>query len=130
MEITIGTTCTKKSKVTDKLTAAAVGSGDLPVYATPMMIALMEDAATSCLKPFLDKESTSVGTEMSISHLSATPVGMQVSATAEIVKVEGRQVLFKVTAADACGPIGEGTHTRFIVGSKRFVEKATGKLQK
>lgn len=104
-------------------TALAVGSGDLEVFATPMMAALMENAAAACIAEELGEENTSVGTMLSVSHVRATPVGMKVKATAELLKVEGRKYDFKVTAEDERGLIGEGTHSRVAVNRERFLEK-------
>ena len=110
-------------------TAAEVGSGDVGVFATPMMIALMEGAAVACLKPLLSEGQTSVGASISTSHSAATPVGMKVTATARITAVDGKKVDFVVFASDECGPIGEGTHTRFILNKERFEQKALAKLE-
>lgn len=104
-------------------TALAVGSGDLEVFATPMMAALMENAAAACIAEELGEDNTSVGTALSISRVRATPTGMKVKATAELVKVEGRKYDFKVTAEDERGLIGEGTHSRVSVNRERFLAK-------
>lgn len=109
--------------VDENNTALAVGSGDLEVFATPMMASLMENAAAACIAEELGEENTSVGTMLSVSHVRATPVGMKVKATAELVKVEGRKYDFKVTAEDERGLIGEGTHSRVSVNRERFLEK-------
>ena len=116
--------------VTENNTAKSVGSGSLSVYATPAMLALIERAACEALKGALNEGETSVGTLLNVKHLSATPVGMQVSATAELVESEGRRLVFKVTANDECGLIGEGMHERFIVYSEKFTEKTYSKLNK
>ncbi len=116
--------------VTDSNTALSVGSGSLKVYATPAMIALMEKAACEAVKPLLNEGETTVGTGLNVSHVSATPVGMQVSATAEVLSHEGRKFVLKVEAFDESGLIGEGTHERFTVLSERFTEKTYSKLQK
>ena len=115
-------------KVEDKDTAMQVGSGTLAVFATPRMIALMEECAYKCIAGELDSGSTSVGTLMNVSHLAATPVGMQVTAVAEVTAVEGRRVSFKVTAFDEAGLIGEGVHDRFIVFEEKFMAKTYSKL--
>ena len=89
---------TVETVVDEENTALAVGSGDMEVFATPMMIALMENAAAACIAADLGEENTSVGTMISVSHVSATPMGMKVKATAELVNVEGRKYDSKVTA--------------------------------
>ena len=105
-----------------------MGSGSLLVYATPCMVALMEGAACEAIAPALSEEKTSVGTALNISHLSATPVGMEVRAEAEVTEVEGNTITFTVTAYDEKGKIGEGTHKRAIVTAQRFLEKTYAKL--
>ena len=109
--------------VDESNTALAVGSGSLKVFATPMMIALMENAAAACIADDLGEGNTSVGTAISVSHVAATPMGMKVKATAELVAVEGRKYDFKVTADDERGLIGEGTHSRFAVNGEKFTNK-------
>lgn len=109
--------------VDESNTALAVGSGSLKVFATPMMIALMENAAAACIADDLGEGNTSVGTAISVSHVAATPMGMKVKATAELVAVEGRKYDFKVTAEDERGLIGEGTHSRFAVNGEKFTNK-------
>ena len=128
MEITIGMSGTASTLVEREDTALEVGSGSLLVYATPCMVALMEGAACEAIAEALGEDVTSVGTELSISHLSATPVGMEVYAEAEVTEVEGKAITFKVVAFDEAGKIGEGTHKRFIVNSQRFLEKTYTKL--
>jgi predicted thioesterase len=108
--------------------AKEVGSGSLLVYATPCMVALMEGAACDAIKDALGEEKTSVGTELNISHLSATPVGLEVRAEAEVTAVDGSTITFQVTAFDESGKIGEGTHKRVLVNVQRFLDKAYGKL--
>ena len=116
-------------KVEEKDTAKEVGSGTLAVFATPRMIALMEECAYKCIASELDSGSTSVGTLMNVSHLAATPVGMTVTATAEVTALEGRRVTFKVTASDEAGLIGEGVHDRFVVFEEKFISKTYSKLK-
>lgn len=127
-EVTIGTTLTKSITVENKNLAITVGSGDLEVFATPMMIALMENVSAECLSQFLDNGETSVGTFISTSHIAATPLKMTVSATAVITAVNGREIEFTVSASDDKGKIGEGTHKRFVVFSEKFQAKANQKL--
>lgn len=126
-EIKIGAVNEKQAVVTEDKLALNVGSGNVKVFATPMMIALMEGAAAECLAPFLDEGFTSVGTQMNVSHSAATPTGMKVKAAAEITAADGKRVDFKVSAYDEAGLIGEGTHTRFIVFKEKFEQKATTK---
>lgn len=115
--------------VSNELTAKTVGSGTLDVLATPVMIARMEQAAWMTVAPHLSPEESTVGTRMDAKHLSPTPVGMDVTCRAELTQVEGRRLVFHVTAWDAQGPIGEGTHERAIIQAPRFLEKAQKKLQ-
>ena len=128
MEITVGMTGSVSTAVEREDTAYEVGSGSLLVYATPCMVALMEGAACEAIAPALSEEKTSVGTALNISHLSATPVGMEVRAEAEVTEVEGNTITFTVTAYDEKGKIGEGTHKRAIVTAQRFLEKTYAKL--
>lgn len=109
-------------------TASEVGSGELLVYATPCMAALMEGAACEAIAEALSEGQTSVGTMLSIEHTSATPVGMEVHAEAEVTAVEGKVITFAVTAWDEAGEIGKGTHKRVIVNSQKFLDKAYDKL--
>lgn len=116
--------------VTENNTAVSVGSGSLAVYATPAMLALMEKAACEAIAPILNAGETTVGTNLNVDHVAATPVGMTVSATAELVSRDGRKLVFNVTASDESGIIGKGTHERFVVLSDRFTEKTYSKLDK
>jgi len=109
-------------------TALEVGSGSLLVYATPCMTALMEGAACEALSDLLPEDKTTVGTELNVKHLSATPVGMEVRAVAEITAIEGSMITFQVTAYDEAGKIGEGTHKRAVITSQRFLDKTYSKL--
>ncbi len=116
--------------VTESNTALSIGSGSLKVYATPAMLALMEKAACEAVSSILNDGETTVGTMLNVSHVAATPVGMNVSATAELLSHEGRKFVFKVTASDESGIIGEGMHERFTVNSERFIEKTYAKTKK
>ena len=107
--------------------ARAVGSGLLPVLATPAMTAMMEQAAAGALEEFLPEGWTSVGISLNIEHTSATPLGMNFRAEAEVTAVEGRKILFDVRAYDDAGEIGRGTHARFAVESEPFLTKAAKK---
>ena len=111
-------------------TAVAVGSGMLEVFATPMMIALMEKTACESVAPYLEEGSGTVGTELNVKHVAATPIGVQVTCETELVEVDGRRLVFHVKASDEAGLIGEGTHERFIINNEKFQSKANGKLNK
>lgn len=129
-EIKIGLTNEVSEMVTESNTATAMGSGVLKVYATPAMCALMEKAASDLMDTLVDEGNTTVGISLNIAHNAATPVGMKVSAKAEITAVDGRKISFKVTASDEAGEIGCGTHDRFIVGAEKFQAKTDSKLNK
>ncbi len=129
-EVQVGTKGTASTMVDATKLAVTVKSGSLPVFSTPMMVALMEQAACDALSKFLDEEETSVGTSVTILHVAATPSGVQVSAEAEVTAVSGREITFRVTANDRCGLIGEGTHKRFVVHAESFLEKANAKRGK
>ena len=128
MPITVGLKGRAETVVTDSNTAAAVGSGLVPVFATPFMIAIMENAAVNALLPHLAEDEGSVGTHLDVSHDAATPIGMKVWAEAEVTAVDGKKVTFAVTAFDEAGPIGKGTHERFIIKPERFLAKTQAKL--
>ena len=128
MEITVGMKGESFNLVEREDTAYEVGSGSLLVYATPCMVALMEGAACEAIAPAILEGKTSVGTALNISHIAATPVGLEVRAEAEVTAVEGNTITFQVTAYDESGKIGEGTHKRAVVSSQRFLEKVYGKL--
>ena len=128
--ILIGTKCRLEQTVTEELTAATVGSGALPVFGTPYMIALMENASLTLLQSFLDAEQGSVGVHLDVKHTAPTPVGMKVIVEAEVTAVSenGKMVDFAVNAWDEKGPIGTGTHTRAIIHNERFLAKCNAKL--
>ena len=128
MEITVGLKGEVATIVEREDTAQEVGSGSLLVYATPCMVALMEGAACEAIADCLPDTKTSVGTELNISHLSATPVGLEVRAEAEVTAVDGNTITFQVTAYDEAGKIGEGIHKRVIVTTQRFLDKVYDKL--
>ena len=115
--------------VSDQDTAKKYGSGDLDVYATPAMIALMENAATNCVKVQLLEGFTTVGIEINVKHLRATPVGVKVRAEAILEKVDGKRLFFKVKAYDDLGKIGEGINIRYLVSAEKFVGKTTRPTQ-
>lgn len=129
MELRVGIIGKADILVDNSNTAKAMGSGDLAVFATPAMIALMEKAATIAVSEFLPEGSTTVGTMINIKHISATPVGMKVAAQATLVEVDGKKLLFTVEAFDGKEKIGEGQHERFIINSEKFMVRANGKKQ-
>lgn len=116
-----------KAVVDGARTARAVGSGSAEVFATPMMIALMEAAAVDCVAAHLAPGETSLGTHVDVSHRAATPLGGAVEATAELVEVNGRSLVFRVEARDGQGLIGEGRHMRSVVDEARFMLKVNSK---
>ena len=128
MEITVGLKGEASTLVEREDTAQEVGSGSLLVYATPCMVALMEGAACNALEGVLGEDKTSVGIELNVSHIAATPVGMEVRAEAEVTEVDGNTICFKLTCWDEAGKIGEGTHKRVIVTSQKFLDKTYAKL--
>ena len=103
--------------------ASAVGSGGLEVFATPSMVALMENAAMNAVAPYLPEGSTTVGSQINVVHSKPSGIGAVIAATAELVAVEGRRLQFKVVAEDGTGVIGDGTHVRYIVDIERFLSK-------
>jgi len=123
-----GLVCEKTDTVTEKNTASSFGSGFLSVFSTPSMIALMEFTALSAADPLLPPGWSTVGTELNIKHLSATPLGMKVSARAELINIDGRALVFRVEAFDEAGKIGEGTHGRFIVENEKFLARTAKKV--
>ena len=128
MEITVGMKGTVSTLVEREDTAYEVGSGSLLVYATPCMVALMEGAACEAIAEAIPEGKTSVGTALDISHLAATPVGLEVRAEAEVTEVNGSSITFHVTAYDEAGKIGEGTHKRAVITTQRFLDKVYAKL--
>ena len=128
MEITVGMKGEVSTYVEREDTAREVGSGDLLVYATPCMVALMEGAACEAIANALSDTQTTVGTALNIEHIAATPVGLDVRAEATVTAVEGKVITFEVNAYDEAGQIGKGIHRRVIVNTQKFLEKAYDKL--
>jgi len=119
----IGLTHTSNLVVADGNTAIALGSGDMPVLATPAMMALMENAAMLAVASELEDGETTVGGHIESSHLRPTSVGTEVAATATLEKIDGRKLYFKIVASQGETIIGEGTHLRFIVNREKFLSK-------
>ncbi len=128
MEISVGMKGQASTVAEREDTAKEVGSGDLLVYATPCMAALMEGAACEAIAGCLGEDKTTVGTALHLEHTSATPVGMEVTAEAEVTEVEGKTITFQIRAFDEAGEIGKATHTRVIVNTQKFLDKAYSKL--
>ncbi|NCE65993.1 dihydrolipoamide acyltransferase [Pseudoflavonifractor sp. 524-17] len=124
MELEVGRAGRAETVVTRENTAAALGSGLLPVFATPAMVALMEAAAVNACQDMLEEGSGTVGTRLDLAHEAATPVGQTVWAEATLTGVEGRRLTFTVAAYDGAGRIGQGIHERFIIQNERFLAKA------
>ena len=128
-ELKTGIKCVKEQVVTEDVTAAALASGGLAVFATPAMIAMMEYAAWDSVEGCLQEGQTTVGILMNVKHLAATPVGMHIRAESELIEIDGRRLVFKVAAYDDVDLIGEGIHERFIVNSDKFMARAEAKKQ-
>ncbi|MBQ3355978.1 MAG: thioesterase family protein [Oscillospiraceae bacterium] len=128
MEISVGLRGFAETTVEKEDTASVVGSGDLMVYATPCMAALMEGAAYESVAPYLAEGESTVGVSLTLKHLSATPVGMTVRAESTVTAIDGRKITFEIVASDEAGEIGRAEHERVIVKTDRFLEKAYDKL--
>jgi predicted thioesterase len=128
LQLPTGLQGTAELVVGEQHTAPRVGSGRIHVLATPVMINLIEAAALAAVEQSLPEEHQSLGTHLDVTHVAATPVGMRVRATAEVVKVEGRTVYFHVRAEDERELIGEGTHERVVVNVNRFDERVRKKI--
>jgi len=116
--------------VNESNTADALGSGDLPVFATPAMIALIEKTASQSVIPYLEMGTSTVGTHLDIAHSAATPIGMTVVCETELVEIDRRRLVFNVRVYDSVGEVGSGTHERFVVDAQKFLEKAELKALK
>ena len=126
-ELKVGMKFTREVEVVHELTADAVHSGGLPVFATPMMIGLMENASWSLAEECMEEGYSTVGTLVNVKHVSATPIGATVRAETELTEIDGRRLVFKVAAYDDKGLIGEGTHERFIINTDKFMNKVSAK---
>jgi Predicted thioesterase len=120
----------KETVVTEENTARKVGSGLLPVFATPAMIALMELTASDSVSAYLEEGTGTVGTKLDVKHVSATPIGMKITCESELVEIDRKRLVFQVTAYDDAGLIGEGLHERFIVDNEKFMAKVNAKIGK
>lgn len=129
MELKTGIKNKREMTVDKGLTADMWGSGGLPVYATPAMIALMEQTACLSVEPCMEEGYSTVGTRLDVAHLSASPVGARITCESELIEIDGRRLVFKVNASDDAGPIGEGTHERFIINIEKFMARTEAKLK-
>mgnify|MGYP000925810444 CR=1 FL=1 len=122
-DLKVGMTAQVEKVVSEDDTAVRFGSGGVRVFATPMMIALMESAALNTVDPYLGEDLATVGLSLNVKHLAATPVGMKVTARAELVSIEEKKLTFRVESYDEQEKIGEGTHERYIIRLSRFLER-------
>lgn len=125
--LTVGIKGKEEIVVTDANSAKAMGSGTLDVFATPAMIALIEQTAWTSVAPELEEGQGSVGTSLNVQHLAATPLGMTVTAETELIEVDRRRLVFSAQVFDETGLIGQGTHERFLVDNEKFQAKANAK---
>jgi fluoroacetyl-CoA thioesterase len=123
MVLKVGMKGEASTLVVHENTAAAVGAGGVEVFGTPMMIALMENAAWGAVSRDLEEGEVTVGTHVNVSHVAATPLGQQVRAIAELIEIDGRRLVFKVEAYDEKRKIGEGQHERVVVHLERFTKR-------
>lgn len=119
---------TRTITVTPDKTAEVMGSGTLPVFATPAMVALMENTAAESVEALVGEGNTSVGTVINVKHLSADPIGVEVTCESELVEVDGRRLVFEIKVSDRDGVVGEAHHERFIIDKTRFMDKVQKKL--
>ena len=130
MKLETGICGEQSVRVSAENTAKTMGSGTLDVFATPALVALAEKTCWQSVAPALEAGSGTVGTKLELEHTAPTPVGMTVTCHSELVAVEGRKLTFKVTLADEKGPVGGGTHERFIIFEEKFAAKAEPKRAK
>lgn len=130
MEIKTGIKGKTELVVSDNITAESMGSGLLPVFATPYMIAMMENTCSNSMLEYMEDGWGTVGTKVDIEHLAATPVGMKVVCESELIEVDRRRLVFTVTCRDEIGEIGRGKHERFIINNEKFMAKCQEKLNK
>lgn len=127
MALEIGIKGRAEAVVDDSRTAITAGSGALPVFATPCMVALMEQAAWTSLTPYLDESEGTVGIQMDVSHSAATPVGMKVWAESILTEIEGKKLTFTIQAFDEAGTIGTASHQRFVINNEKFLARTNSK---
>ena len=125
--LNIGIKRTETVEVCNENTAQSVGSGFLPVFATPAMAALMEKTAALAVQEYLAEGEGTVGISLNIRHLAATPVGMTVTCEAELIEIDRKRLVFSLKVSDGVDVIGDGTHERFIISNEKFLAKANGK---
>lgn len=128
-KLQVGLTGTAAVEVVAENTAQALGSGLVPVFATPALVALLEQAAVNALAGALEMGSTSVGTRIDVRHTAATPVGMSVHARATLVDVDGRRLRFDVVARDDVEAVADGVHERVVVDEQRFLSRISEKTK-
>jgi len=124
MSLEKGLSFTQEITVEENNTAIAHGSGKLPVFATPAMVAFMENTAVKCIENDLDKGLDTVGIQINTKHIKATKVGKKVTCTAKLTEVDGKKLTFEIEAADEDGPIGSSLHKRYIINPIKFMERA------
>lgn len=129
-QLEIGMKASAEQIVGERHTAASVGSGGVRVFATPMMIGIMENAALKAVQAQLPEGFSTVGIHLDVKHMAATPVGMKVRAEAELIEIDGKKLTFKVEAYDEKDKIGEGIHSRYIINADKFVKNTEGKGHK
>ena len=129
MELKTGIKGKTELTVTLSETASSAGSGGLEVFSTPHMLAQMEKAAWASVEPYMEEGKTTVGTHIDMAHLSASPVGAHITAESELVEIDRRRLVFRVSASDDAGLIGEGTHERFIIDIEKFMGNIQGKVR-
>jgi len=125
-----GTACVARIEVTEELTAENMGSGMLPVFATPAMILFIETTASDCVKKFLREGESTVGSLLEIKHSAPSVVGTEVFCKAEIIKVDGPKILFEIRVWDLGGEVGHGRHERFLINNEKFMKKAASRTEK
>jgi predicted thioesterase len=126
-QLRVGLTGTASMLVTEERLAPVVGSGHVPVFASPMLVAVMEAAAVNCLAGHLPADYQSLGVHLDVTHSSPTPIGLTVMATAIIKSIEGRKIVFDISATDGVDRVGSGAHTRIIVDTARFMARIAAK---
>lgn len=126
-KLVVGLTGSASALVTEQRLATHVGSGDVPVFASPMMIALMEGAAVDCIEAYLPVDHQSLGVHLDVTHSTPTPLGFTVTAAATLIAIDGRKLTFDVSAHDGTERIGAGKHTRIVVDTARFMARLAAK---